>query len=154
MNGATEKPTPRQRHRLRQLLLSSVFTAEEAHRASVWLASPAATKDRASEVIDDALARIKARDNAKKASADRRAEYHANKDNGEWRTSPPAIFQRSPPPMANRPQNPHLNPHLKVRQLLYQLPHLKRSRQYTALMAFDYTDKNEAAAAASKAIFG
>ena len=34
MNGATEKPTPRQRHRLNQLLLSSVFTAEEAHRAS------------------------------------------------------------------------------------------------------------------------
>ena len=39
MDQATEKPTPRQRHRLRQLLLSSVFTAEEAHRASVWLAS-------------------------------------------------------------------------------------------------------------------
>ena len=97
MNGATEKPTPRQRHRLRQLLLSSVFTAEEAHRASVWLASPAATKDRASEVIDDALARIKARDNAKKASADRRAEYHANKDNGDGEHPPPAIFQRSPP---------------------------------------------------------
>ena len=47
MDTATEKPTPRQRHRLRQLLLSSVFTAEEAHRASVWLASPAATKERA-----------------------------------------------------------------------------------------------------------
>ena len=29
MDQATEKPTPRQRHRLRQLLLSSVFTAEE-----------------------------------------------------------------------------------------------------------------------------
>ena len=49
MDTATEKPTPRQRHRLRQLLLSSVFTAEEAHRASVWLASPAATKDRAND---------------------------------------------------------------------------------------------------------
>ena len=47
MDTATEKPTPRQRHRLNQLLLSSVFTAEEAHRASVWLASPAATKERA-----------------------------------------------------------------------------------------------------------
>ena len=49
MDQATEKPTPRQRHRLRQLLLSSVFTAEEAHRASVWLASPGATKERATK---------------------------------------------------------------------------------------------------------
>ena len=126
MNGATEKPTPRQRHRLRQLLLSSVFTAEDAHRASVWLASPAATKDRASEVITDALARIKARNNAKKASADRRAEYHANKDNGDGQYPPRRFSNENPRPMANRPQNPHLNPRLKI---LHQLPHLKRSRQ-------------------------
>ena len=126
MNDATEKPTPRQRHRLRQLLLSSVFTAEEAHRASVWLASPAATKDRASEVITDALSRIEARNNAKKDSENRRAEYHATKamaniPRGDSR-------MRTPRPMEIRPTNPHLNPRLKIRQLL----HLKRSRQYTA----------------------
>ena len=102
MNDATEKPTPRQRHRLRQLLLSSVFTAEEAHRASVWLASPAATKDRASEVITDALSRIEARNNAKKDSENRRAEYHANKDNGEHSPEkpPPNGKPASPPDRA------------------------------------------------------
>ena len=35
---------------------------------------------------------------------------------------------RTPRPMEIRPTNPHLNPRLKIRQLL----HLKRSRQYTA----------------------
>ena len=48
MDTATEKPTPRQRHRLNQLLLSSVFTAEEAHRIAIWLNSPRATKEKAS----------------------------------------------------------------------------------------------------------
>ena len=94
MDGATEKPTPRQRHRLRQLLLSSVFTAEEAHRASVWLASPGATKERASEVINDALARIKARNNAKKDSAE--PQGRVSRQQGQWRTFPPAILSRPP----------------------------------------------------------
>ena len=106
MDTATEKPTPRQRHRLNQLLLSSVFTAEEAHRASVWLASPAATKDRASEVIDDALARIKARDNAKKASTDRRAEYHANKDKNNGEHPPRRFSNENHPPNGDSANEP------------------------------------------------
>ena len=47
MNAATEKPTPRQHALLNKLMLSSTFTAEEAHRTAVWLASPGATKERA-----------------------------------------------------------------------------------------------------------
>ena len=140
MDQATEKPTPRQRHRLRQLLLSSVFTAEEAHRVSVWLASPAATKDRASEVIDDALARIKARDNAKKASADRRVEYHATKGNGEH---PPRRYSNEKPPPNGKPANePPPAPAPEAEPTIYRIN------------GVDYTDKNEAAEAASKAIFG
>ena len=158
MDQATEKPTPRQRHRLRQLLLSSVFTAEEAHRASVWLASPAATKDRASEVIDDALARIKARDNAKEASADRRAEYHANKDkdNGEH---PPRRFSQDPPtngdsangkPATESPPEP--TPESAPAPL--PDPEVLEEKTIYRINGIDYTDKNEAAEAASKAIFG
>ena len=35
MDDATEKPTPRQRALLPKLMLSSTFTAEEAHRTAV-----------------------------------------------------------------------------------------------------------------------
>ena len=140
MNGATEKPTPRQRHRLRQLLLSSVFTAEEAHRASVWLASPAATKDRASEVITDALSRIEARNNAKKDSENRRAEYHATKSNGEH---PPRRFSNeNPSPNGDSANEPPPAPAPEAEQKIYRIN------------GVDYHDKNKAAAAASKAIFG
>ena len=149
MNGATEKPTPRQRHRLRQLLLSSVFTAEEAHRASVWLASPAATKDRASEVIDDALARIKARDNAKKASADRRAEYHANKDNGDGE-HPPRRFSQDHPTNGDSANEPPPEPPPESAPA----PAPEAEPTIYRINGVDYTDKNEAAEAASKAIFG
>ena len=96
MDTATEKVTPRQRHRLKQLLLSSVFTAEEAHRTAIWLNSPRATKEKASELIDNAPARIKKRDDAKKASAERRAEYHANKANGD--EYPPKRYSQDHPP--------------------------------------------------------
>ena len=150
MNGATEKPTPRQRHRLRQLLLSSVFTAEEAHRASVWLASPAATKDRASEVIDDALARIKARDNAKKASADRRAEYHANKDNGGGQYPPRRFSNENPSPNGDSANEPPPEPPPEDTPA----PAPEAEPTIYRINGVDYTDKNEAAAAASKAIFG
>ena len=150
MNGATEKPTPRQRHRLRQLLLSSVFTAEEAHRASVWLASPAATKDRASEVIDDALARIKARDNAKKASADRRAEYHANKDNGGGQYPPRRFSNENPSPNGDSANEPPPEPPPEDTPA----PAPEAEPTIYRINGIDYTDKNEAAAAASKAIFG
>ena len=148
MDQATEKPTPRQRHRLRQLLLSSVFTAEEAHRASVWLASPAATKDRASEVITDALSRIEARNNAKKDSENRRAEYHATKSNGEH---PPRRFSNENPPAngdsANEPP-PEPPPEDTPAPAPEAEPTIYR------INGVDYTDKNEAAEAASKAIFG
>ena len=150
MNGATEKPTPRQRHRLRQLLLSSVFTAEEAHRASVWLASPAATKDRASEVIDDALARIKARDNAKKASADRRAEYHANKDNGGGQYPPRRFSNENPSPNGDSANEPPPEPPPEDTPA----PAPEAEPTIYRINGVDYTDKNEAAEAASKAIFG
>ena len=150
MNGATEKPTPRQRHRLRQLLLSSVFTAEEAHRASVWLASPAATKDRASEVIDDALARIKARDNAKKASAERRAEYHANKDNGDGQYPPRRFSNENPPPNGDSANEPPPEPPPEDTPA----PAPEAEPTIYRINGVDYTDKNEAAEAASKAIFG
>ena len=150
MNGATEKPTPRQRHRLRQLLLSSVFTAEEAHRASVWLASPAATKDRASEVIDDALARIKARDNAKKASADRRAEYHANKDNGDGEHPPRRFSNENPSPNGDSANEPPPEPPPEDTPA----PAPEAEPTIYRINGVDYTDKNEAAEAASKAIFG
>ena len=145
MNGATEKPTPRQRHRLRQLLLSSVFTAEEAHRASVWLASPAATKDRASEVIDDALTRIEARNNAKKDSENRRAEYHANKDNGEH--SP-----EKPPPNGKPASRPPAPP--EDTPAPAPAPEAEQEPKIYRINGVDYHDKNEAAEAASKAIFG
>ena len=145
MNGATEKPTPRQRHRLRQLLLSSVFTAEEAHRASVWLASPAATKDRASEVIDDALTRIEARNNAKKDSENRRAEYHANKDNGEH--SP-----EKPPPNGKPASRPPAPP--EDTPAPAPAPEAEQEPKIYRINGVDYHDKNEAAKAASKAIFG
>ena len=145
MDQATEKPTPRQRHRLRQLLLSSVFTAEEAHRASVWLASPAATKDRASEVIDDALTRIEARNNAKKDSENRRAEYHANKDNGEH--SP-----EKPPPNGKPASRPPAPPEDTPAPL--PAPEAEQEPKIYRINGVDYHDKNEAAEAASKAIFG
>ena len=68
MDSASEKITDRQRARLNQLILSSVFSSAEAHRTAVWMASPAATKERESEVIDDALSRIKARGSSTRGS--------------------------------------------------------------------------------------
>ena len=150
MDTATEKPTPRQRALLNKLILSSVFSAEEAHRTAVWLVSPAASKDRAKEIIDDALARIKKRNEAQKDSADRKAEYHANKDSngGEY---PPKRYSNDHPPNGADEANgsapetspaPPPAPAPQVEQKIYRIN------------GVDYTDKNEAAAAASKAIFG
>ena len=145
MDTATEKVTPRQRHRLNQLLLSSVFTAEEAHRTAVWMASPGATKERASEVIDDALARFKKRKEAQKASADRKAEFHASKENGNGEYSPRRYSNENPPTNGETTESaPAPLPASEVlqEQTIYRIN------------GVDYTDKNEAAAAASKAIFG
>lgn len=138
METATEKVTDQQRALLNKLLLSSTFTAEEAHRTAVWLASPGATKERATEVIDNALARIKKRNDDKKASADRKAEYHAN--NGEY---PPRRYSNENPPPNENPtkENP-------------PVPLAEQEQKIYRINGVDYTDKNEAATAASKAIFG
>ena len=55
MDTATEKPTNKQRALLSKLMLSSTFTAEEAHRTAIWMNSPRATKDKAKEIIDNAM---------------------------------------------------------------------------------------------------
>ena len=148
MNGATEKPTPRQRALLNKLMLSSTFSAEQAHRTAVWMASPGATKERATEVIDDALSRIEKRKEAQKASADRKAEYHENKanGNGECPHPPKRYSQDNPSPngdSANEPP-PESAP----------APAPEAEPTTYRINGVDYTDKNEAAEAASKAIFG
>ena len=150
MDTAPEKVIPRQRHRLNQLLLSSVFTAAEARKVAQWLNSPRTTKEKASELIDNALSRIKKRDDAKKASAERRAEYHANKDNNGGEYPPKRYSQDHPPPngksTANNP--PETTPAPAPARKDEQETKIYR------INGVDYTDKNEAAAAASKAIFG
>ena len=146
MDTATEKPTARQRALLNKLMLSSTFSAEEAHRTAVWLASPAATKDRATEVIDDALSRIKKRNEAQKDSADRKAEYHTNKDSngGEY---PPKRYSQDHPPNGVDEANGSASETSPVRKA-------EKEQKIFRINDVDYTDKNEAAAAASKAIFG
>ena len=149
MDTATEKVTPRQRHRLNQLLLSPVFTAEEAHRIAIWLNSHRATKEKASEVIDNALARIKKRDDAKKASADRKKEWHENKANGS--EYPPKRYSQDHPPNGGDLPNGETPETTSV-----PAP-VRKDDQETKIYRIngvDYTDKNEAAAVASKAIFG
>ena len=106
MDTATEKPTPRQRALLPKLMLSSTFTAEEAHRTAVWLASPGATKERASEVIDDALARIK-----KPATMRKRPVPTAGPSITPTRTMamaniPPGDTRKNPPQWQTGQQNP------------------------------------------------
>ena len=145
MDDATEKPTPRQRALLPKLMLSSTFTAEEAHRTAVWLASPGATKERATLVIDDALTRIEARNNAKKDSENRRVEYHANKDNGEH--SP-----EKPPPNGKPASRPPAPP--EDTPAPAPAPEAEQEPKIYRINGVDYHDKNEAAEAASKAIFG
>ena len=150
MDTAREKPTPRQRHRLNQLLLSSVFTAEEAHRIAIWLNSPRATKEKASEMIDNALARIKKRDDAKKASAERKAEYHANKDTGGGEY-PPKRYSNDHPPNGGDSANGE-TPESASAPAPAREP--EKEQKIWRINGVDYTDQNEAAAAASKAIFG
>ena len=140
-----ESPSPRQRALLSKLMLSSTFSAEEADRTLVWLASPVATKERATLVIDDALTRINARDNAKKDSENRKAEYHANKANGNGEHPPRRYLNENPPANGETPESapaPAPAPAPEAEQKIYRIN------------GVDYHDKNEAAAAASKAIFG
>ena len=147
MDTATEKVTDGQRALLSKLMLSSVFSAEEAHRTAVWLASPGATKERATEVIDDALTRINARNEAQKASAARKKEYHASKENGDGEHPPRRYSNENPPPINGKPANgetPESAP----------APAPEAEPTIYRINGVDYTDKNEAAEAASKAIFG
>ena len=153
MDTATEKEgmaTDKQRAFLNKLMLSSTFTAEEAHRCAIWLNSRQATEDATSGVIDRALARIKARDNAKNDSADRKAEYHANKDNngGEY---PPKRYNQDHPP------NGGDSPNGKTAESASAPAPAREAEQNGKIYVIngqEYTDPNEAAAAASKAIFG
>ena len=101
-------------------------------------------------MIDDALSRIKARDNAKKASADRRAEYHANKDSNGGEYPPKRYSQDHPPNGADEANGsaPETSPAPAPTRTAEDEQKIYR------INGVDYTNKNEAAAAASKAIFG
>ena len=99
------------------------------------------------EVIDDALARIEARNNAKKDSENRRAEYHANKDNGEHS---PRRFSQDHPPNGDSANEPPPEPPPESAPA----PAPEAEPTIYRINGVDYTDKNEAAEAASKAIFG
>ena len=142
--------TPKQRAFLQKLMLSSTFTSEEAHRMAIWLNSLQATEEATSRVIDKALTRIKERDNAKKDSADRRAEYRAN--NGEY---PPKRYSQDNPPLIE-----HTDVINQVRQEQQAEqngqaePTEPTETKIYRINGVDYTDKNKAAEAASKAIFG
>lgn len=131
-------------------MLSAVFSAEEAHRTAVWLALPAATKERATEVIEDALARIKKRDDDKKDSADRKAEFHANKDNGGGEYPPPR-YSNDYPPNGGDSTNGETPESASVPAPVRKA---EDEQKIYRINGVDYTDKNEAAAVASKAIFG
>ena len=116
---------------------------------AVWMASPAATKGRAKGIIDDD-ARIKARDEAQKASADRKAEFHANKANGDGEY-PPKRYSQDHPPNGGDTANGH------APESASAPPPARKADQETKIYRIngvDYTDPNEAAEAASKAIFG
>ena len=153
MSEAVPMATDKQRAFLQKLMLSSTFTAEEAHRTAIWLNSRAATEDATTGVIDRALARIKARDDAKNDSADRKAEYHANKENGgEY---PPKRYNQDHPPTNGKTDadNP---PESSSETTSAPAPARKAEDEGKVyrINGVDYTDPNEAAEAASKAIFG
>ncbi|MYC13773.1 MAG: hypothetical protein F4Y39_08610 [Gemmatimonadetes bacterium] len=150
MEIATPMATDKQRAFLQKLMLSSTFTAEEAHRTSVWLCSPQATEEATSRVIDKALKRLKARDDSKKDSADRKAEYHANKENGGGEYPPRRYSQDHPPNGGNSPNGK------PSESASVPAPARKAEdeQKIYRINGVDYTDKNDAAAAASKAIFG
>ncbi len=115
-------------------MLSSNFTAEEAHRTAIWLNSSRATKDKATEIIDKALERIKNRDD--------KAAYHAQKD--EY---PPRRYSNENPPPNGKSDNedpPTPAPARKAEQ----------EQKIYQINGVDYTDKNKSAEAVSEAIFG
>ena len=134
MNQTAEAVTPRQRAVLQKLMLSPNFTAEEAHRTAIWLNSPRATKDKATEMIDKAQERIKNRDD--------KAAYHAQKD--EY---PPRRYSNEHPPPNGKsdtedPPTPAPTRKAEQEQKIYQIN------------SVDDTDKTKATEAVSKDIFG
>ncbi|MXZ00024.1 hypothetical protein F4Y93_05010 [Candidatus Poribacteria bacterium] len=150
MDTATPMATDKQRAFLNKLMLSSTFTAEEAHRTAIWLNSRQATEEATSGVINRALARIKARDNAKKDSADRKAEYHANKENGGTEY-PPKRYNQDHPPNGGDPPNG------KAPETTPVPPPARKAENEQKIFVIngkEYTDPNKAATAASRAIFG
>ncbi len=134
MNQTAEAVTPRQRAVLQKLMLSPNFTAAEAHRTAIWLNSPRATKDKATEIIDKAQERIKNRDD--------KAAYHAQKD--EY---PPRRYSNENPPPNGKsdtedPPTPAPTRKAEQEQKIYQIN------------GVDDTDKTKATEAVSKDIFG
>ena len=109
-----------------------------------------ATKEKASELIDNALTRIKKRDDAKKAGAERRAEYHANKDNG-GSEYPPRRYSQDHPPNGEDSANGETPESASA-----PAPARKAEdeQKIYRIHGVNYTDKKEATAAVSKAIFG
>lgn len=149
MQNTTEKPSAEQRALLKKLMLSSTFTAEEAHRTAIWLNSPRATKEKATEIIDKALARIKKRDGDRKASEDRKAAFHENKANGgEY---PPKRYSQDHPPNGG---DSHNGKPPETTSVPPPVREPENEQKIFVINGKEYTDKNEAAAAASKAIFG
>ena len=128
MDTATEKVTDRQRHRLNQLLLSSVFTAEEAHRIAIWLNSPRATKEKAS--AEPNTRRIKTMAVVNIPPPRYSKDYPPA--NGKSATETPPEDTPTPAPARKDEDEPKI----------YRIN------------GVEYTDKNEAAAATSKAILG
>ena len=150
MDTATPMATDKQRAFLNKLMLSSTFTAEEAHRTAIWLNSRQATEEATSGVIDRALQRIKARDDAKKDSADRRAEFYANKDNNGGEYPPKRYSQDHPPNGGDSPNGeaPETTPAPAPAR------EAEKEQKIWRINGVDYTDPVKASEAASKAIFG
>ncbi len=98
------------------------------------------------------------RNEAQKASADRKAEYHANKHNGDGQYPPRRFSNENPPngdsangkPATESPPEP--TPESAPAPL--PDPEVLEEKTIYRINGIDYTDKNEAAEAASKAIFG
>ena len=104
------------------------------------------------EVIDDALSRIEKRNEAQKASADRKAEFHASKENGggEYQHLPKRYSQDNLPTNGDSANEPPPEPPPESAPA----PAPEAEPTIYRINGVDYTDKNEAAEAASKAIFG
>lgn len=97
--------TPKQAAFLAKLILSSCFTDAEAQRTRIWLATPKATIAATSALIDKAQRRIDTRNAQRKASEERRGQYHRAKQStaaatpAAQRPQPAAILFHPEPPL-------------------------------------------------------